>query len=880
MLVGRGTERAAIDQVIAGARAGSGRALVLRGAAGVGKSALLDYAAGAGSGMRVLRAAGSEAEQGLAFAVLHQLLNPVVDLVDALPAPQRDAVRGALGLAAPPGDARFLVAAGVVSLLAEAAGDGGLVCLIDDFQWADRASADALVFAARRVRDDGVALLAAVRDGGAVGDVPVLRVGGLDPESAGRLLEGAAPAVVERLVALTDGNALALREAGERLSAAQLAGREALPDPLPVGADLFGDRIAELPADARWLLLVAAAEGRGDLDAVLAAVPDGVDAAGTLEAVEGAGLVRIGGAELRFRHPLIRSAAYAAAGPAERRRAHAALAAVLDDPDRRAWHRAEAAVGRDEAVAAELAAAAERARERGGYGDAATALGRAADLTPDRRVRARRLLDAARAAWLGGRPGQAESCLAAAREPGGEELRTEAAQLKGRFELNSGDAAQALRIFLEAGTTLELLADAGEAAGVVGDVGAIVEVGERAARLEGGFLRGMLVGIGALLGGDRERGGAVLREALARSGELTEAAELLWASAAASYLGEIDLAAGFIVRAGRVARVSGMVGQLPVVLEYVATAERLSGRFALSASIAEEGLTLAREAGYVNSEAAHLANLAAVAAVRGQEEQCQRHAADALAIAVPHRVGLRVSVAAYALGLLDLGLGRFASAHSRFAALVSAGPGAGHPTTVWRSTPDRVEAAVGCGETAAAHEAVAAYRRWASTAQTDESRALVARCQALVEDGEKALPLYEEALRLHNGSPFERARTALLYGERLRRVHRAGDARGPLRTAAETFQRLGADPWAERALEELRAAGETSAAPKADALNSLTPQELRIARLVAEGASNKDVAARLFLSPRTVEYHLYKIYPKLGVASRTELARHLAGDPQ
>ncbi|WP_067486415.1 LuxR C-terminal-related transcriptional regulator [Actinomadura hibisca] len=876
MLVGRGTEQAAIDQVIAGARAGSGHALVLRGAAGIGKSALLEYAAGAASGLRVLRAAGSEAEQGLAFAVLHQLLNPVVDLVDALPGPQRDAVRGALGLAAPPADARFLVAAGVVSLLAEAAGDGGLLCLVDDFQWADRASADALAFAARRVRDDGIALLIAVRGGGAVGGVPDLRIGGLDLESAGRLLEGAAPSVVERLVALTDGNALALREARERLSAAQLAGREALPDPLPVGADLFGDQIAGLEADARWLLLVAAAEGRGDLDAVL-------DASGTaeaLEAVESAGLVRIDGAELRFRHPLIRSAAYTAAEPAERRRAHAALAAVLDDPDRRAWHRAEAALGRDEAVAAELAEAARRAQGRGGYGDAATALRRAADLTPDRPTRARRLLDAARAAWLGGRPGQAQTCLAAARELGGADLRTEAAQLKGRFELNSGDAAEALRIFLEAGPTLELLADAGEAAGVVGDVAAIIEVGERAAHLEDGFLRGMLVGIGALLGGDRERGGAVLREALARPVERAEAADLLWASAAAGYLGEIDMATDFIVRAGRVARVSGMVGQLPVVLEYVATAERLSGRFALSASIAEEGLTLAREAGYANSEAAHLANLAAVAAVRGQQEECERYAADALAIAVPHRVGLRVSVASYALGLLDLGLGRFASAHSRFAALVSAGPGAGHPTTVWRSTPDRVEAAMGCGETAAAHEAVAAYTQWSSTAQTDESRALVARCQALVADGEKALPLYEEALGLHNGSPFEHARTALLYGERLRRVHRAGEARQPLRTAAETFQRLGADPWAKRALEELRAAGETSAAPEADALNSLTPQELRIARLVAEGASNKDVAARLFLSPRTVEYHLYKIYPKLGVASRTELVRHVAGDAQ
>ncbi|MEW2353707.1 AAA family ATPase [Spirillospora sp. NPDC029432] len=900
MLRGRETEREAVAGLVAAAADGTGRALVLRGQPGVGKSALLEYAAGAAApGTRVLRATGSEPEQGLAFAALHQLLLPVTGGLDALPEPQRDAVRGALGLAPAASDARFLVSAGALSLLTEAAADGGgLLCLVDDLQWSDQASLDALLFAARRLTGTGVAMLFAMRDGAGplVRDVPELRVGDLDPGSAAELLDERAPMaapVRDRIVALTGGNPLALREAADLLTADQLAGRAPLPDPLPVGPALFGDQVARLPAAARPLLLAAAVEGQGDLDLVLRAAGRLGASADALDAVEAAGLAEADGARLRLRHPLVRSAVYASAGPAERRRAHAALAGVLGetgDRDRAAWHRAAATAGRDEEAAAGLAAAAGRARSRGGYADAAAALARSADLTPDRAVRARRLADAATAAWLGGRPGQAESCLAAARELAGDPaLRADLLGLRGRFELNSGDADEARRILQDAAElvrdsdperSLELLADASEAAAQVGDHAAIIEIGRRAEALPGGFLRQVVAGSGAMLAGDHDRGAPLLRAALESADGLTQAAELLWASAAASYLGEADAAAALIVRAGRAARGSGMTGQLPVVLEYVATAERISGRFALSAAIAEEGLALARETGYANSPAGHLANLAAVAAVQGRREDCERYAQEALAIAIPHRIGLRAGVAAYALGLLDLGLGRFAAAHARFQGMVTAGPGAGHPTSVWRSTPDRVEAAAACGETGAARDAVAAYERWSAAARTPESQALLARCRALLEDGDKAVALYEEALRLHaadgGGSPFEAARTGLLYGERLRRAQRTSEARGPLRTAADTFQRLGAAPWARRALNELRAAGERAAAPAPDALAALTPQELRIARLVADGASNRDVAARLFLSPRTVEYHLYKIYPKLGVSSRTELARLVA----
>ncbi|MFG1618519.1 LuxR C-terminal-related transcriptional regulator [Nonomuraea wenchangensis] len=873
MLYGRVTETNAVTVLLDSARDGEGGALALRGEAGVGKSALLDLAASLAlaNGMRVLRADGIEPESDLAFAALHQLLHPATGLLDALPRPQRDALSAALGLTDTPHSDRFLVGAGVLSLLAEAAAPSGLLCLVDDIQWVDRASADALLFAARRLRTERVAVLFSVRGDALLKGVPELRVGGLDEESCAALLAAGgpvAPDVVRRLTALTGGNPLVLREGVAALSPAQLAGQAPLPDPLPGGAQLFGEQVARLSPDARRFLLLAS------LEAELALVVRAAGAAGeVLHEVEAAGLVTVADGTVRFRHPLVRSAVHAAATSTEVRAAHVTLAGLVAG-DRRALHLAAAALGPDETVAAELTAAAGRARTRGGHGDAATALARAAELTPDPLRRAERLKDAATAAWLAGRPGQAQSHLAEARElaeHGEGGLLEEIAQLRGRFELNSGDASEAVRI-LAAGSGIEMLADASEAAGYVGDVPAMVELGRRARAHPPGFLRDVVAGIGAML--EDGSGGELLRGALDRTGELTLAADLLWASAAASYLGEADVSAELVERAGRAARVSGMVGQLPVVLEFVATGERFKGRLAESAAVAEEGLQLAREAGYTNSVAAHLANLAVVAALRGEEERCRALAEEALSIAVPHRIGLRAGVAGYALALLDLGLGRYAAAHARLAALATAGPGAGHPTVTWRSTPDRVEAALAAGEHESAAEALAAYEQWVANAVTDEARALLARCRALLAAPGADAELFEEALRRH-GEPVERARTALLYGERLRRAQRPGQARNHLRAALETFERLGAAPWAERARGELRAAGEAARPAADDPETVLTPQELRIARLVAEGASSKEVAARLFLSPRTVEYHLYKIYPKLGVTTRTELARLL-----
>ncbi|MFE2017435.1 AAA family ATPase [Streptomyces sp. NPDC059499] len=873
MLYGRSAEVSALDEVIARARHGCGGAVVLRGEAGVGKTALLDGVAARGEAMRVLRTGGVESESDLAFAALHQLLRPVAGLLDALPGLQRDAVRAALGHAAGGAGDRFLLGAGVLSLLAEAAGPEGLICVVDDFQWVDRASADALLFAARRLGTERIAMFLAVRGDAPVKGVPsTVGVRGLPEDAAAELLESrhglpAAP-VRRELITLTGGNPLALNEIAARLTPAQLAGREALPDPLPGGARLFGDRVTGLSAPARLVALLAAVET--DVEVVLRAAERlGVGAgAAAFAELEESGLVEVSGTGMRFRHPLMRSAVHEAAAAAEIRRVHAVLA-DLTAGDRRAWHLAEAALGQAEPVALALVEVAGRARDRGGYGAAATALTRAAGLTPEPRARAVRLKDAAVAAWLAGRPGQAESLLAEAREGvgGDSSLAMEIAQLRGRFELNSGNAAEAVRI-LRAGDSLDMLADAVEAASFVGDTAAVIELGRRAAAHPDGFLRDAVAGIGLTLNGDAA-GPGLLRRALARAGELEDATAYLWAAAAASALGESDVSTEMAERAGRVARVSGMTGQLPVVLEFVATADRLAGRLARSRAVSEEGLALAREAGYENTVAAHLANLAVLAALRGEEEPCERQAREALAIALPHRVGLHAGVAAYAAAMLDLCLGRYASAHDRFRAIAVAGPGTGHPTVAWRTVPDRVEAAVGAGDEAGARAALSAYERSTEHAATSESRALLARCRGLAESAEEA---FDEALRLHT-NPFEAARTALLLGERLRRAQRPGQARAHLRMAWEIFEQAGARPWARRAQEELRAAGENAGAPPPGVLDALTPQELRIAGLVADGLSSKEIAAQLFLSPRTVEYHLYKIYPKLGIGSRTDLAR-------
>ena len=906
MLFGRAAESAAVEGLIAAAGSSRSGALVLRGEPGVGKSALLAHAVERASAVRVLRAGGIEAECELAFAALHQLLRPVLDRVGRLPEPQAAALAGALGLSRDAVDDRFLIGVAVLNLLAEAAEEEPLVCVIDDAQWLDRPSADALTFAARRLEAEDVVMLFAARDGEArrfeAGGLAELRLQGLGAEAAAALLAERVPTTLslevrDRVVERAAGSPLALIELAGLLSEGQRAGRAELPDPLPRSAEIqriYLERARRLPAPAQRLLLLVTADDTGSLATVFQAArtlgiePDALDAA------ELAGLVRAFDGRVELRHPLVRSTLYGDATFAQRQAVHRALADVFDgehDADRRAWHRAAASLGEDEQVADELEQAARRARHRSGFAAAGRALERAAELSGDDEARGRRLVAAAQDAWLAGGPEQALALLDRARrlvsDPG---LRAEELHLRGTIELRCGVPAEAATM-LAAGAAesatlfpakaIEMLAEAAQAASYAGDAPQIVEFGRRASALAGKddpdqrFTADVIVGIGSLLAGDTPRGVPLLREAIALADRFRDPRRLVHAGACAGYLGEEATEHELYGRAVARARETGAVGTLPYVLEYLARSEAVDGRYAAAAAHASEGLRLAYETGQQNSVCHLLASLALVAALRGREDECRANAAEALKLATARGLGYHAALAQWALARLDLGLGRPAEALSRLAELEAGGPGDSHPFVKIVSAPELVEAAVRARQPAAAQMALLEFERFARETAPPWALALGARCRGLLSDGELAERHFLEALRRHGESarPFDRARTEFVFGEFLRRDGRRTAARAHLRFALDAFERLGADAWAERARDELRASGETARKRTPTALDQLTPQELQITRLVAEGATNKEVAARLFLSPRTIDYHLRKIYTKLGISSRAELMR-------
>ena len=904
MLYGRRAECDALERLLADARRSRSGVLVVRGEAGAGKSALLDHAAGLAGGMVVLRAAGVQSEAELPFAALHQLLRPVLGLADRLPGPQAAALGAAIGLRPPEATDRFLVSVGVLSLLAEAAEERPVLCLVDEAQWLDRSSAEALTFAARRLEAEGVVCLFAARDGDPrdfpAPGLPELRLEGLDPEAAAALLAGAGlelPAeVVDRLVERTGGNPLALLELPGSLAPDQLAGRAALQDVLPLTTRLertFGERVRGLPEEARTLLLVAAAETTGDPAVVLrAGARLGVEAA-ALDQAESAGLVRTGDGRLAFRHPLVRSAAYRTATLAARQAAHRALAEVLggeDAADQRAWHLATATVGPDEAAAAGLEQSADRARRRGGHAAAASALERSAELTGDDRERGRRLAAAATAAWLAGQAGRAAALLDRA-EPLATDLGTQAAvaHLRGSIEASRGNALDAaamlvagseLAATVDPSQALQMLVEASEIASYAGDVTPTAELGRRAAALPvadkaGEFLSDLLQGMGRVAEGDGAAGASLLRRAIALAGSLEQPRLLLWAGVASFFVGETVAGDALYARAVARARREGAVGLLPRALEYQAPVELAAGRLGAAVASSTEGLRLARDTGDDTSACRHLATLAHAAALRGDEDACRGHAAEALDRAAARGLGLPATLAGYALGLLDLGLGRPAEALARLQRLLAAGPGAGSPFFAVYTVPDLVEAAVRSGQPEAAAAPLAAFEQLATMAAAPEQLAQLARCRGLLGPDEEAAAHFEEALALHDGQgrPFDLARTQLAYGEALRRARRRGEARTHLRGALEVFQRLGAAPWAERAGTELRATGERARRRDPSTLSQLTPQELQIVRLVGEGATNREIGAQLFLSRRTIDYHLRNVFVKLGVSSRAEVIR-------
>jgi hypothetical protein len=705
VLYGREAECAAVEGLIAGAGSSQSGALVVRGDPGLGKSALLGHATEHAAEMRVLRAVGIEAESELAFAALHQLVRPILDLLTRLPEPQAAALAGALGLSRVSVQDRFLIGVGVLSLLAEAAEDAPLACVIDDAQWLDRPSADALTFAARRLDAEGVVLLFAARDGELrrfeAPGLAELRLTRLGHDAAGALLAQHVPATLSaevrgRLVENAGGNPLALTELAGLLSDEQLAGRAPLPDPLPPSAEIervYLERARALASPVQRLLLLVAADDTGSLATIFGAAATLGIAPDALEPADAAGLVRAFDGSVQFRHPLVRSSLYRDASFAQRQAAHRALADVFDDDqdaDRCAWHRAAASAGRDDDVADELEQTARRARRRSGFAAAARALQRAAELSCDDQPRGRRLAAAAENAWLAGGPEQALALLDRADGLVTDvRVRADVLHLRGTIGLRCGVPADAAPLLaasaaevspVDPAKAIEMLVEAAQAASYSGDAAQIVEFGRRASALleaddpDERFTVDVIVGIGSLLAGDGVNGVPLLREALALATGFQDPRRLVHAGACAGYLGEEATEHELYGRAAARARETGAVAMLPYVLEFLARAEAVDGRYAAAAAHATEGLALAQETGQRNSVCHLHASLALIAALQGRESECRSHAADALALASARGLGYQAALADWALARLDLSLGKPEEALVRLTALAAAGP--------------------------------------------------------------------------------------------------------------------------------------------------------------------------------------------------------------
>ncbi len=859
MLYGRTLEQERLAALVDAARAGTGGALVLRGGAGVGKTALLDWAA-ALPGVTVLRGSGVEFEAELPFAGLTQLLRPGVDRLDRLPGPQRDALRSAFGLARGEPADRLLVGLGVLTLLAELADEAPLLCLVDDAHWLDSVSADALLFAARRLAGEGVALVFGARDGAfPAPGVSELTVAGLAPQDAVRLLApDLDPAVRYRVLAEAQGNPLALLELPEVLAGEAGTGPVPLTDRLRTA---FHRQVGMLPPATRTLLLVAAAEDTGEL-AVLLRAADALGAGpGDLRAAEEARLVEVTGARVRFRHPLVRAAVYQEAPYAERLAVHAALADAMtgaDVADRRAWHRAAATTGPAEPVALALEETAEQARARNGYAAALAAFERSAQLSEDRRAQARRLLRAAEAGLEAGRLAAAarlaEQAAGLEREPG---TLARITMVEGAAWFAQGvhqTAYEVLTAGAELGTDLRgpLLVQAFHPAWYLGEpylsacLDKLSTVDHPVARYQVAAVRGKPL---------------PLADTAAQVD--TELVQLCGLGFVAGQDAEAYELAARLVTA---CRLEGRVGTLPTLLFFLAEAELFHGRHRDAAVSVDEALRVARDGDQPQWTSQLLAVQAVLAALEGDEPRCRDLVAGAQSGVAAGAIPAGQAWTLWALGLLDLGLGRVEPALARFEALqVDPHP---HQVAAHRCVPDLVEAAARAGVPERAAGPLDRFAGWAERTGQPWARSLVHRCRAVLSGGERD---YLRALEL-GARPFETARTQLLYGEWLRRAKRKAEARTQLGHALDTFERLGARPWAARTRAELEATGLPAPVATERTPTTLTPQELQIARLAGQGLSNKDIAAQLFLSPKTVAYHLYKAYPKLNIGSRGELA--------
>lgn len=905
-LVGRKRECTEIDRLLDGARREVSGALVLRGEAGMGKSALVGYAAAAAraAGMMVLGVTGVEWESDMAFAGLHGLLWPVIDELGCVPEPQREPLAAALGLAPGEGRDRFLVSAGALSLLAAAAEARPILCVIDDAQWLDVSSAHSLTFVARRLFAEQVAIVFGAREGESrrfdAPGLPELAVTGLDRSSASRLLEysapGAAPSVRERLLDEAAGNPLALLELPVALSEQQLTGEAPLPGALPMTARLrasFSQRIECLPAATRQALLIAAAEEAGELAVTLRAAGELELPDDALDPAEEIGLVRTDGSIVSFRHPLVRSVVYESATLGQRQRTHAALAAALDgagSAERAVWHRAMGAVTENEEVAAALEASAQRSELRGGHASAASALERAAALSETSSERARRLSAAAQAAWTDGQGDRAAELIRRALPIADRPQRAWLLLIRGIIEGQSGwlldgvaTMRQGLAVSEDPSVTLQLLREGFAMASQAHAIEEATDFASRAADVTpageiDSFTKASLIASAAELSCDYERSRSLSAEQVERADGMDVPVCLIWASLAAARVGMRREALHHANRAVSYAREQGAMTTLPFCLQVQAAALIGESRLELAYASADEGWRLALDTGQLWAASWNLMRLVQIDALRGDEEIAHAHAAELGGLVARSGAAAIGQHAKRSLALLDMCLGRPADALERLLPMISTAQPGSHPLFLY-GLPDTVETAARADRLGEVSAHVDRYREWVEQYGSPEALALLARCRGLIDES-AAEEHFVRAIELAPAlSQFDAARTELLYGEWLRRRRRRIDARRHLRSALECFGRLGMAPWEARARSELRASGETARRRDPSTLDQLTPQELQIARLVAGGKTNPEVAAQLFLSTRTIDYHLRKVYSKLDIASRGELARIDLGEP-
>src|SRR5215471_13370933 len=899
MLLDRLTERTALGQLLEAARGGRSAVLVVRGEARVGKTALLEDALAAAAGMRVARVAGVESEMELAYAALQQLCAPMLEGLERLPDPQRDALGVVFGLRAGEAPDRFLVGLAALSLLAEAAQKQPLLCVIDDAQWLDRASAQALGVVARRLLADPVALVVAAREPGEeFRGLPELAVGGLDESDARELLASviARPVdeqVRDRFLAETGGNPLALLELPKGLTQAEAAvgfGVPAAPGLPGRLEDSFRRRLRGLPQTSRRLLLVAAADPTGDPVLVWRAAGRlgiGMDAAAPAQA---SGLLTIG-ERVIFRHPLVRSAAYRAASPEERRAAHRALAGATDpeaDPDRRAWHRAQAAAGPDEDVASELERSANRAQAGGGCAAAA--------VTPGQARRAERALAAAQAKYQAGAFDAALGLLAAAEAgPLDEPQRARSDLLRGQIAFASTRGSDAPALLLKAARRFEPLdarlaretyLEALSAALFVGSLATaanLLEVAQaaRAAPPPAPPPRPadlLLDGMAVLVTEGYAAGAPALMRALNayRSGDVFPEEGLWQACHSAGLLWDYDSWQALSDRQVEIARDAGAVTALPPAFTMRAMPHLFAGEFTAATSLVAQVESVSQATGISIARYAALA----LAVFQGREADAAELIATVTTDARRRGEGAWLPFVRWATAVLCNSLGRYEKALAAAQQVSRDSLAALRLEANW-ALVELIEAAARCGMPERAADALQRLSQTTRASGTDWARGIDARSRALVSDGEEAEACYHEAIDHLGRTPLrvDLGRAQLLYGEWLRRQRRIREARDQLRRAHQLFTGFGMEAFAERARIELRAAGAHALKRTAGRPDVLTAQEAMIARLASGGASNAQIAGQLFLSPATVAYHLSKVFAKLGISSRGQLARSLPAQP-